>query len=314
MLRLRAFAAGALALLLAACATPQTDRLRGAPGDLPRASDIADAPFFAQNTRECGPAALAMALVASGRDASPDALVAEVYTPERGGTLPNDMIAGARRHGRLAYTVSDMNAVFREVNAGRPVVVLQNLALQMAPQWHFAVVIGYDLDRGTVTLHSGTTPRHVMAMETFERTWARGDHWGMLVLRPGEVPVSAERFRYVAAATGLERAAGAEAAHAAYEAGLALWPDDFTLRMGHGNTLYGLGRLEAAAAAFERAARDHPGEADAFNNLAHVRLGLGQLDAAEKAARRAVELGGRNAETYRGTLDSVLLEKRKRAA
>jgi hypothetical protein len=30
-----------------------------------------------------------------------------------------------------------------QLEAGRPVLVLQNLALKLWPQWHYAVVVGY---------------------------------------------------------------------------------------------------------------------------------------------------------------------------
>lgn len=155
--RIKALAAGAMVLVLAACATPQTQSLRDDPGDLPRMADVPDAPFYAQKTRECGPAALAMALSATGLDVTPDDLVDAVYTPERDGTLAPDMITAARRHGRLAYPVKDMRGLFREVASGRPVVVMQNLGLSWAPQWHFAEVVGYDIEGDTVALHSGKT-------------------------------------------------------------------------------------------------------------------------------------------------------------
>jgi hypothetical protein len=34
----------------------------------------------------------------------------------------------------------------REVAAGNPVLVLQNLSFAWAPVWHYAVVMGYDAD------------------------------------------------------------------------------------------------------------------------------------------------------------------------
>lgn len=312
--RARALLAATFALALAACATPQTNSLRGGPGSLPISADIVNAPFYAQRTAECGPAALAMVLAASGLQVDPDDLVREVYTPGREGSLTTELITATRRHGRLAYLVPDMRALFQEVDAGRPVVVLENLALPWVPRWHYAVVVGYDLDRGTVTLHSGTTPRLQMSMETLERTWARGDNWALLALKPGDLPVTPDRGRYVQAAVGFEQAGQTDAAGDAYAAGLRLWPDDLALRMGLGNTLYAAHRLADAADSFARAGRDHPNAGDAFNNLAHVRLELGQIQAAETAARRAVDLGGANIETYRRTLVATMVAAKSTTA
>jgi tetratricopeptide (TPR) repeat protein len=309
MFRANALLATAFALMLTACATPQTDGLRGEPRDVPLRADISKAPFYAQRTNECGPAALAMVLAASGLQVNPDDLVREVYTPGREGSLTTGLITATRRHGRLAYLVPDMHALFREVAAGRPVVILENLALPWVPQWHYAVVVGYDLDRGTVTLHSGTIPRLQMTMETLERTWARGNYWALLALTPGDLPVVPDRGRYVNAAVGFEQTGQTDAARNAYTAGLRLWPDDLKLRMGLGNTLYAAGRLADAADAFARAVRDHPLAGDAFNNLAQVRLELGQIGAAETAARQAIGLGGSNIETYRRTLAAIMAAK-----
>lgn len=309
MTRARAFLAVALALALAACATPQTDGLRGRPGDVQPRAEIAKAPFYSQRTNECGPAALAMVLTASGLKVEPDALVNEVYTPGREGSLTTGLITATRRHGRLAYLVPDMRAMFHEVAAGHPVAILQNLALPWVPQWHYAVVTGYDLDSGEVTLNSGNTRGLTMTMETFERTWARGNYWALLALKPGALPAVPDRARYVTASAGLEQAGQIKAATKAYQAGLRLWPEDLALRMGLGNTLYAEGRLADAGAAFARAGRDHPDAADAFNNLAQVRLELGQVRAAEKAARKAVDLGGPNADIYRRTLAAIVAEK-----
>lgn len=306
---IKAMAAGAIVIALAACATPQAESLRTNLGDVPPRADIKSAPFFPQKTKECGPASLAMALVASGVKTTPDALVSEVYTPKREGTLAPDMVTATRRHGRLAYLVPNMRAMFREVAGGRPVVVMQNLGLSWVPQWHFAEVIGYDIDNDNVILHSGTIARMNMDMDTFERTWARAHHWALLVLKPGELPKSPDRGRYVTAAAGLEQAGKLKAARAAYKAGLRLWPKDFALRMGLGNVLYGLNQKPASAKAFARAAKEHPGAGDAFNNLAQVRLDLGDLTGAEAAARKAVRIGGANMPTYRETLAAILARK-----
>ncbi|MGE0650719.1 MAG: PA2778 family cysteine peptidase [Alphaproteobacteria bacterium] len=300
----KASAAG-IALFLAACATPQTDSLKERPWEVAPTADVLDAPFFAQRTKECGPAALAMALAASGLKVDPDALVAEVYTPAREGSLTTDILSAARRHGRVAYRISGMRDMFRQIAAGKPVVVLQNLALPVLPQWHYAVVVGYDIDEGTLTLHSGKTPRLTMPMETFERTWQRADYWGLLVLAPGQLPVEPELDRYLQAVTGLEHAKKFEAAQAAYIAGSRNWPDNLPLAMGIGNTHYELGNLHEAAVLFEWIGRDHPNAGDAFNNLAHVRLDMGNIPDAEKAAQRAVALGGPNIDVYRETLASI---------
>ncbi len=301
----RAAAAVIFCLAAAGCAAPQTDALMRAPGAAAQRGAVADPVFFAQNTKECGPAALAMMLAHTGLRADPDALVDEVYTPGRDGSLSSAMVAAARRHGRIAYPVDTLGAVFSEIDRGRQVLVLQNLGLSWLPQWHYAVAVGYDLGARAIILHSGTTRFLATPLPTFERTWERGAHWAQLILRPGEFPAHVDEATYMTAVAGLERAGALAAAAEAYTAALARWPQNPVALMGRGNALYGLGDRRAAAEAFRAATAHLPDNADAFNNLGHVLAELGDLAAAEQAAQTAVRLGGPHIETYRDTLRGI---------
>jgi len=74
--------------------------------------------------------------------------------------------------------------LFTEIAAGHPVIVLQNLAFDWYPVWHYAVAVGYDLDAQEITLRSGRERRLQLPLGTFEDTWRRGGHWAMLALPP----------------------------------------------------------------------------------------------------------------------------------
>jgi len=184
------------------------------------------------------------------------------------------------------------------------VVVLQNLALNWAPQWHYAVAIGYDLEARQIVLRSGVTRRLAMSLDTFERTWARSGHWGMLALPPDQLPAVAAESIYVAAVAALERVAPAAARHA-YRTALARWPGSSAARIGLGNASYALRDLAAAQAAFRQATVEHPDAADAWNNLAQTLHELGARAEALAAARRAVALGGPRLPSYRATLEDI---------
>ena len=304
--RLAARISSALLLLaLVACATPQTESLLDNPTAVPRRAEVEGVPFFPQQEYYCGPAALATVLSWSGLPVTQDEGAAQVYTPGREGTLRSDMVAAARRNGRLAVPVDRLASLTAELAAGHPVVVFQNLGLDWFPVWHYAVAIGYDLDAGHLILRSGLEPRRVMPLRTFERTWARGDHWALVVLPPGKIPVSADEMTVLRAATGLEQAGRLREAAAAYAAIAERWPDSLEASIGLGNVAYGAGDLEAAEDAFRSAIRRHPDAAAAWNNLAHVLGEQGRRAEAVAAARRAVRLGGPNAPTYRTTLREV---------
>jgi hypothetical protein len=280
-------------LVLSGCATPQTDHLlaEGYSMATPKA-EITGVPFYPQEGLYCGPAALAMALSWSGDPVRPGELVPLMYTPAREGTLQTEVLTAARRHGRVAYPVFSLEDLLREVAAGHPIVVLQNLGLSWYPRWHYAVVVGYDLSREEIILHSGLEARVPMPLRLFERTWARGNHWATLVLPPGVLPAGAGERSYLASVVGLERAGQWEAASKSYAAALQRWPRSIGALMGLGNSRYALGDLPGAEQAFRAAIRFHPADASAYNNLAQVLADGGRRREALLQVETAITLGG----------------------
>ena len=298
----------ALLLALTSCATPQLDRLRAAPGGLPERAEIAAVPFIAQEKFYCGPAALAMALNWSGLDMTQEAVAAEVYTPGREGTLASDVVAAARRHGRLAVRLDGLDQVVAELAAGHPVIVFQNLGLAWYPQWHFAVAVGYDLDAGAMVLRSGLDERRVTPLKTFERTWRRGGYWALAVLPPDTLPASADEAAVLRAAAGIERAGRMDEAATAYAAILGRWPGSLAAWVGLANARYALGDLAGAEGALRAAVVNDPAAPAAWNNLAHVLAERGRRGDAEAAAREAVRLAGTDATLYEATLREIVAQ------
>ena len=286
-------------LLLGGCATPQVAMLDARwPTELPAQVELADIPFFPQEDYECGPAALAMVAHAAGVDVTPEALVDQVYLPGRKGSLQPEMLVATRRQGLLAYPLNPkVEDILREVAAGHPVLVFQNLAFSIYPVWHYAVVMGFDRERHVLLLHSGRTARMEISMFAFERTWARGQYWAMLALKPGQLPATAEPQAYTAAAATLERT-DARGAQQAFAAALQRWPDDRAALLGAGNTAYALGQRDAAAKAYRQAVLKHPDFADGWNNLAQVLLELNRRHEASQAVAHAVALGGTRLPAY----------------
>ena len=294
----------ALLGLLTGCAG-LTPRWPVTEPELPPSRILTGVPFFAQEEYQCGPAALAMGLGWSGIAVGPPELTAMVYTASRRGSLQPAMIAGARRWGRVAYVVQGPEALLREVAAGHPVIVLQNLGLSWAPLWHYAVVIGYDRTADEVVLHTGRSAGRRTDWALFLNTWSRAGEWGLLVLGPEQLPATAGEGSFLEAVIGLEQAGRFEEAARAYRTALARWPGSFGALMGLGNSEFARGDLEGAAAAFREAAAAHPQSGAAWNNLAHVRMKQGMKAEALAAAQRAVALGGPHAATFRQTLEEI---------
>jgi len=220
----RLTAAGIFLLGLAGCATPQLQALVGSrSAGIPQRAELEAVPFFPQEDYQCGPAALAMVLSAGGKAIEPEVLRPQVYLPDRHGSLQIEMLAAARRNGFVAIELApSLPDLLAEIAAGNPVVVLQNLALDWYPAWHYAVAIGYDLKARRITLRSGTERRLQMPLDTFEHTWRRSGYWAMLALPPRRLPASVAAGDYLSAVARLEktgRATSAREAHRAHRAG-----------------------------------------------------------------------------------------------
>ncbi|MCC5886483.1 MAG: PA2778 family cysteine peptidase [Gammaproteobacteria bacterium] len=270
-----------LSLLLAACAGP-----RVLP-DLPSEGvELSETPFHPQERYQCGPAALATVLQAAGVDTSPDALVDQVWLPDRQGSLQLELVAATRRHDRVAYVMEpQFPALLAELQAGRPVLVMQNLGTSWYPVWHFAVVIGFEPDSDRILLRSATTRRLAMPLRSFLRSWELAESWAMVALLPGQLPAAADRSRYLRALADLERTGRQQVAAAGYAAWLAATPDDTLALFGLANSQLALDDAAAAEATYVRLLEVRPGDAAASNNLARLLLDRG----CAQAARRTLE-------------------------
>ena len=305
-------AAGAfLLLLLGGCAglVPQTMGLRDAwPQGVPERAEARSVPFFAQDEYQCGPAALATTLVHVGARVTPDELVSRVYLPGREGSLQAEMLAAPRRYGLVSYQIAPrFDELLREVAAGNPVIVLQDIGIGPITRWHYAVVVGFDYPAGELYLRSGTTERLAIPFTIFEHTWKKGGYWAMLVMPPGRLPASADESRYVAAIAAMERVGDAEAARRAHAAALQRWPGNVVASIGLANRHYALGELAQAEQVLRRALVVHPDSIAVINNLAQTLSDMGRNEEAlALIAQAAAPDGSPFAAAVRETRASIL--------
>jgi tetratricopeptide (TPR) repeat protein len=301
-------------ILLQGCAsTPLTDHLTtNVPAEFRQPVELENVPFFPQKEYQCGPAALATVLVDSGIAVTAEQLNKDVYLPARHGSLQAEILASARRYGRLAYRLSpSITDILAEVKHQRPVLVFQNLGIKWYPQWHYAVVVGYNLPGNKLILRSGTHKRYVMDMSVFERTWQRVDHWAVVVLKPGELPVNGKPQRFLQSLSDFEHTNGQQRAEPAYRAALSRWPNHPLLATAYANILYQQKNIEQSKNILLRLLKTHPDNAPAHNNLAYILMEQGDLVLAEKHARLAIQNGGRYIENYDDTLAQILARQGK---
>lgn len=295
-------------LFLTGCASLQTESLLQTENSYPKQVELTGVPFFPQEQYQCGPAALAMMLQSVNKSITPDELVPQIFLPDRKGSLQIEMLAAARQQDVVPYVLNKkLDDLLAEVHAQHPVLILQNLGLSSLPKWHYAVVVGFDLETAEIILRSGIEQRHVVPMKVFERTWARADYWAVVILPADVLPHTADEQRYIETAATLEAAKKYEISKLAYKTALTRWPNNLVALMGLGNSYYALNEFNHASATFRYATVAHPDAADAFNNLADTLSQLQRFDEALVAAKRAVELGGKRKDVYIQTLKEIEL-------
>jgi hypothetical protein len=306
------FAAGVFVLAIAAalsgCASlaPQAKALsKGIPQGLPEKVELTETPFFPQLEYQCGPAALATTLAAAGVKVTDQELVLQVYIPERKGSLQVEMLAAARRYGMVSYQLAPrFEDLLREIAAGNPVIVLQNLGIKNG--WHYAVAVGYDYPGGRLVLRSGTIQREVLPFIAHEVFWMRSGYWAMVAVPPDRIPVTAEEKSWLTAIAALERAGDARGARVAYRTFLGRWPENLNAAIGLANTHHALGELREAEAVLREAARRDPESVVVLNNLAQTLSDLGRNEEALPFIERASAAGGPFAGAVQKTRETIL--------
>jgi len=279
----------AWALAIATALTACTARLPSLPEDPGR--ELASVPFFPQTIHQCGPAALATVLGATGVTITPEQLTPQVYIPERRGSLQVEMLAAARSHGRLAYVIApDFDALQAELDAGNPVLVLQDLGALGIRRWHFAVVIGFDPDRDILVLRSGTERRRIETRQRFLRSWQAGQNWAAVITPPDLPPATATGGGFIRALTATERYLSPELVATAHATALARWPSDPLVLLANGNQAYAAGLLDQAIRNYRSLLAIDPGNAAGRNNLASALLDAGCPVAALAEAEQAAAL------------------------
>src|SRR6056297_2279335 len=245
------------------------------PESLSPRVELADTPFHPQLENHCGPAALTTVLEASGIRPQYDVVAERVYVPDLEGSLQVEMMASARSFDRIPFRVpGELSAVLAEVEAGHPVLILQNLRVRSLPAWHYAVVIGYDRDDDRILMRSGTEAVQETPVSKWMRQWDWASRWAIVVLAPGELPAQSDRTAIFRALADFDETAEPESRLRAWAAAAERWPDAALVHMGLGNAHYELGKHGAAVDSFRQALNHHPEHWPARINLTQVLLEL----------------------------------------
>jgi tetratricopeptide (TPR) repeat protein len=215
--------------------------------------------------------------------------------PELRGSLQIEIVSASRQFDLLPVQLDGrLESLLREIAGGNPIFVLQNLGLDSIPVWHYEVVVGYDLGKRIMVLHSGTDRPVQRSFALFEKTWQRAGHWALAIVPADLIPNTASASAYLDAVMGLEEVGRTESAHIAYATALQRWPNNLLAHTGLGNSAYAMGEFAAAKSAYRAALKIDPERAEIWNNLAFTLAQLGHYAASMDAINRALELDPAN--------------------
>ena len=238
----------------------------------------------------CGPGSLSVVLNALGDAVSEAELAATLPPAPGGGTLSLDLLLAARRRGFSASLgAGSDDAVRREIQQGRPVILM--LRLLNAPGrsgdvYHYVVVDGHDPRRRLFRMQFGDGRARWAGLGQIEGAW-RGAARAMLTV---SAPPSLAQMR---AAVELEQAGRLDEASVQYEQILAAHPESLRAWVNLGNVEATRGRPLEAERAYRRALAISADDPDASNNLAWLLLQEGsRLEEAEALARDAARRRG----------------------
>lgn len=284
------FLVSVLISLGCASSTRQVDLYLSQTSHLSKTFEIPNVPFIDQKEGHCGPATLTMALQAVGQPACLAEITSQVFTPGMNGTFQSDLIGSARRQGMLAIPIENIENLFAEISAGHPVIVFENLALSWLPQWHYALVYGYDLMEEVVVMHSGPEKAKHWDLRKFERSWKLAGYWGLVVLPPHRLSATATELQHLSAAAALETLKLNGKAEIAYRTILSKWPTSLGALIGLGNSSFSQSDYKESERSLILAVQNHPQSAVAWHNLAIAQKMLHKKSQAQRSAITALRL------------------------
>lgn len=176
--RQRAGFAGGFFLLLAGCAGDHNKGMRPSGEEGPRLA----VPFHADRRDQWGPASLAGILNFWGHPATAEGLRREIHFPKQRGSVALDLKNAARARGLAAeMSTGTLESLKKELDAGRPVIVLVNTGFKYAPISSFMVVSGYNDWLGGVYAHFGPNKDYFLKYRQFDSDWKKAGRWILLV-------------------------------------------------------------------------------------------------------------------------------------
>jgi len=256
-----------------------------------KSAELKNVPFFPQIKYQCGPAAVATVANYYNINRTPEEISREIYLPDKKGSLQVEIIAEIRSLGLIPYPLSpSLENIFIEIESGFPVLVLQNLGLKAYPVWHYAVVVGFDIEKNVLLLNSGKHERIEIPVSYFYNTWLKAAQWAIAVVPVDKLPSTANLTVFMSTIADLEELGNLEGAYSAYSLAQKKWPDSKLPLAGLGNIAYKTGEYKESRKHYLKVLEITPKDANILNNLAYAYGREQCFTQADKTINKAIGL------------------------
>ncbi len=282
---LRLLLAFVVAAMLGACTPAVVQRVQD-HGSGEERIELSNTAFFPNEDRAAAAAALATMFYTDGLTSTGPLQVA----PFLGNRTPPANLRGeftgiAYQLDRLAFVLPPtLDAVFAEIRAGRPVMVLQKV-----PELRYAVVIGVEPQSNQMILRSGKEGRVYQPLGDFLSYWKGGDNWAMVISDGSRVPASATQASWIAVGEAATLANYPKLAEKNAYGAIERWPDQVVPWVALGNARYALKDWAGAQEAYLESLRLKAFNPVVRNNLALVLLERHCVDLAEQQLDEALK-------------------------
>ena len=298
-----------LLLLLAGCSATRIQLDAQLKQTIQASTELEQVPFFPQKAYKCAPAALATVMGYYGLERQPDDITPYVYLPGRKGSIAPEIIAYARNQQLGVYpltpakktdkhshqTQAMFQALLYELADGDPILIMQNLAFDWLPQWHYAVVVGYDLNRQILILRSGREKRRIIDFSTFDHTWQRANRQAWIIQPVDKLPRTATVLESLKLAEDFRQTGQESLAAKLISLAEQRWPDDKLVTLAISNELFAAGKYADAGTRLSQLLVKQPDYATGWNNLAYTLLAMGCHTQARSSVLKARKLAPQDA-------------------
>lgn len=282
-----------LLFILVGCAGRNTVFIESS---VPTKTNLSNVPFFPQQPLHCGPAALATVLNYYDGQSTPTSLTDQLWTPEAKGTFSSDMIATVRAHELVPIPApKKLSELLELTSRGWPSIHLLNLGFKWLPQWHYAVLVGYDLEKQAVLMRSGTTEERWYSFYQFERTRRLAGYWSIIPSPLNDFPAMNDwkpSFKEVLNMLEVRPDLGNRVLVTSRNT----YPEQWQFKYATANSFYGQSRFKEAAEFYIMAIEQSSREPEVWNNLAYTYQQLQCQDLAVLAVTCATKIEPENAE------------------